>query len=386
MALTNLPPELLGIIVDRCAADLTNDRAALLSLSTTNTYIRSVTKPRLFERIFFRDNPHSSGDEVLHSIRRFMAAPELRRHARTVSLCLARVKCLGQDHAASSEPYHYLVLPELVQALAEMPGVAELSIRIDGAQGMICLEGLHAAVRWSTSGQQLNIRSLTVSPYTWTASQCVCDEVHNARNNQTIDFLSVFPQITALSFERLGRYPDTSIWCARNRDHRTIASNLTHLSLYKPVSGPGLGLHEAWEENLPRDVNFAELTPQLEHLSILGHLRRFPVWLLMKRFARIPKLRYIDITDEQVTEDPSMPHDRSSSADKTFESNAQLRRIIFVRKGVGEVYFRGYWLPVADSTGYISEDVSDADLAEIPSVWWHGVPQSSLTPFPSFTP
>lgn len=150
MSLTDLPPEILGIIIDRSAADLTHGRATLLGLSMMSRYIRSVTKPRLFQRIFFRDKPHSPGDEILHSIRRFMADPELCHHARAVNLCLTRVKCLSQHHAASSEPYHYLILPELMQALAEMPDATTLSIRIDGAQGMICMEGLDAAVRWVT--------------------------------------------------------------------------------------------------------------------------------------------------------------------------------------------------------------------------------------------
>lgn len=207
------------------------------------------------------------------------------------------------------------------------------------------------------------------------------------REFHTFDFFSVFPHLTALYFEGLEDYPDKSIWYTGHRNHRTIASNLTHLRLYKAISDPRAVIQGAyWEKNSFSGVDFARLTPQLEHLSILGHLGRFSVSDLLNRLTEIPNLKYLDITDGQKSGGLQIPHDRSPSAHEIFKARAHLRRIVFVRKGVGEVFLRGYWLPVAESTGYVSEDISDADLGMIPSVWWHSVPQTGLTPFPSFTP
>ncbi|KAK7704100.1 hypothetical protein SLS64_008658 [Diaporthe eres] len=209
--LDDLPPELLREIVDLCADDMTTGRATLLSLSVMNKYIRSVTTSRLFERICFRDGPESPGDEILHSIRRFKAAPE-----------------------------------------------------------------------FSWLGGLLKLKYLDIT------DEQTMDEYH----------------------ERL----------------KFIMSTL------------------------PRQHNC--------RLNFIKYLAR----------------------------NHALNEDRSELARETFDRCAQLRRICFVRSTVGEVYLRGYPGAVADSTGYISRDIRDADMDEIPKAWHHGVPQTGLLPFPGFTP
>lgn len=161
-----------------------------------NKYLRNVTASRLFERICFRDGPESPGDEILHSIRRFKAAPEFRRHTRTVSLYLNRPQYPGPDYRTHTQPYHYLVLPELVDALFQMPAATELYIRLGGVQGARCLDGLRSAVNWGSAGRTLNIRSFTVSP------DHLEDRLflHGQQNFQ-YEFLDIFPQLETFCYE-----------------------------------------------------------------------------------------------------------------------------------------------------------------------------------------
>lgn len=139
----------------------------------------------------------------------------------------------------------------------------------------------------------------------------------------------------------------------------------------------------------------------------------FPVSQLLDQITTIPKLKYLDITDEQmddyegslkylraVSNTPPLSRStyfpyssnhrlnqcRSALAVQTFDRCPQLRRICFVRNLVGEVYLRGCDEAVADSLGNISEEVEDADLTELPKSWRYGVPQTGLIPFPSFNP
>lgn len=419
--LEHLPPKLLRNIVQFCADDVFVGRATLLSLSVVNKYIRNVTTSRLFQRICFRDSPESPGDEILHSIRRFIAAPELWFHARTLSLYLRRRNCRGEGHTTPTEPYHSLLLPELVGALVKMPEITELYIHMDGKQGRKCLEGLQAAVLWGAAGfgRQLNIRSLTVSPDNWAGLDCQCEEPDP---DHDIDFLAAFPQLKTFCFEATeSSWPRTTLNAIYY--HPTVASNLTQLRLYRTCSDPRSGFKpNAWRHFEFSELNLSKVTPELEYLSILGELRVFPVSRLLNQLATIPKLKYVDITDEQMKDDyhgslaylraaldtpPQTPplqrshrlvyiehlarnhplnEFRPELASQTFKGCPQLRRICFVRSLVGEVYLRGYYDAVADSTGYISPEVKDADLADIPREWRHGVPQTGLMPFPSFTP
>lgn len=417
--LEHLPPTLLRKIVHFCSDDAAVGRATLLNLSVMNKYLRNVTASRLFQQICFRDSPDSPGDEILHSIRRFIAAPELWFHARTLSLYLRRRNCLGADHASPTEPYHSLLLPELVGALVKMPDITELYIHVDGQQGRRCLEGLQAAVLWGAKGRELNIRSLTVSPDNWAGLHCQCEEPDS---DHDIDFLAALPQLKAFCFEAT-----ESSWLRSTLDaahyHPNVASNLTHLRLYRTCSDPRSGFRpNAWRLSEFTELNLSRVMPKLEYLSILGELRVFPVSSLLDQLSKISKLKYVDITDEQMKDDyhgslaylraaldtppQSLPLQRSARlvyiehlarnhrlnefrpelASQTFEKCPQLRRICFVRSLVGEVYIRGYYYAVADSTGYISAEVKDADLVDIPGEWRHGVPQTGLMPFPGFTP
>lgn len=419
--LEHLGPKLLRKIVNLCADDAAVGKVTLLSLSVMSKYLRSVTTTRLFQRICFRDSPESSGDEILHSIRRFVTAPELWFHARTLSLYLRRRNCLGANHARPTEPYHYLLLPELIGALIKMPEITELYIHMDGKQGRRCLQGLRAAVLWGATGRQLNIRSLTVSPDNYAGLNCQCEQPL-ADSDHEIDFLAAFPQLKAFCFEATA-----SSWLQSTLNaayfHPTIASNLKQLRLYRTCSDPRSGFRpNSWSLLEFSDLNLSEVAPELEYLSILGELRFFPVSHLLDQLSTIPKLKYVDITDEQMKDDyhgstaypraaldtpPQNPHMQRSRrlayiehlaqnhslnefrpelASQTFEDCPQLRRICFVRCLVGEIYLRGYCDSVADSTGYISPEIKDADLADIPGEWRHGVPQTGLMPFPGFTP
>lgn len=411
--LEHLPPKVILKITHFCADDAVVGRKTLLSLSVMNKYLRNVTISRLFQRICFRDSPESQGDEIFHSIRRFMAAPQLWFQARTLGLYLRRRNCLGADHAVPTEPYHPLLLPELVGALVRMPEVTELYIHTDGTQGRNCLQGLQAAVRWGVAGRQLNIRSLTVSPDNWKRCGCECEQPDS---DHEINFLAALPQLKSFCFEATVQCGPQSILNA-SFIHRTTASNLTQLRLYRSCSDPRSGFEtNAWRDFVFSEMKLSEVTPNLEYLSILGELRIFPVSRLMGKLAKLPQLKYVDVTDEQMNTCGSHDHIRFALntsqqrcpsrltyieqlarthplneyrpevASQTFEECPQLRRICFVRSMVGEVYLRGYYDAVADSTGYISPEVKDADLADIPGKWRHGVPQMGLMPFPTFTP
>lgn len=405
--LEDLPPELLGKIVDLCADDMTVGRTTLLSLSVMNKYLRNVTAPRLFERICFRDGPESPGDEILHSIRRFKASPELGRHTRAVSLYLNRLKFLGEWPHTLSQPYHYLVLPEFVNFLVAMPGATELYIRLGGGQGAKCLDGLHAVVHWCSAGRKLNIRSLTVSTENledvtfWDCQECF-----------EYGFLGTFSQVEAFCYDGGSVTEEQVTWPEAWSGSITTAPNLTRLRMYQARSDPRTDFRASgWYESRFLGLNLCELTPELEYLSVLGELEDFPVWQILNECTKIPKLKYLDITDEQridlmrewdsvLAMEPSdrlacikylarihlMNEDRSKLARETFNQCTNLRRICFVRSCIGEVYLRGYPEAVADSTGYVSPDINDADLIEIPERWLHGVPQTDLVPFPGFTP
>lgn len=416
--LTHLPHEPLGNVVDICADDAVVGRATLRSLSVVSRYLRDVTKPRLFQWICFRDGPQSPGDEILHSIRRLLAAPEIWHHARVLSLYLNRLYCLGADHASLKEPYHPLVLPELVEALVKMPKITDIYIHTEGKQGKMCLKGLGAAVRWCTAGRGLNIRSLTLSPESKAGLDCD-DE---GPQDDEVDILGALPQLKALCYEGTSRYSaQLTLDAARfSSHHPTIASNLTQLRMYQTCSYLGAGRdQDGWRAPEIRCLNLSETTPELEYLSILGELRNIPVENLLKDLAEIPKLKYLDITDEQLAtfrdsmrdfeygmQPRTLDTQRSARdayieyqayitetgpsrwflAHETFKECPQLRRICFVRCLVGEVYLRDYADAVANSTGYISPEVKNADLCEIPRKWRHGVPQMGPLPFPSFTP
>ena len=398
--LEDLPPRLLRRIVDRCADDLTHGRTTLLSLSVMNRYFRSLTVSRVFKHISFHDSSHSTGDEILHSIRQFMKFPELWCHARTVSLSMNRISCLGAGHTTRTDPYHCLVLPELFKALVTMSEVTELSIHTYGRQGKRCLQGLQAAVRWCAAGKELNIRSLTISPDNGVGFKCSCEESDNE-----IDFLAALPELKTFCLEGTTRYGPVLVMRAGNYYHPTIASNLTQLRFYKTRSDPRTAFDpDGWRgEDIP-ELNLRKVTPELKYLSILGELRGILVSRLLRQLTDLPKLKYVDITDEQMLDsclwhyDGSLAYiqrracadrrneDRSEVARQTVATFTELRRICFVRALVGEVYLRGHHYAVADSTGYISHELNDADRAEVPAAWRYGVPQTSSLPFPTFTP
>lgn len=421
--LEHLQPKVLRKIVQICADDVAVGRATLLSLSVMNKYLRSVAVPRLFQRVRFRDNPESPGDEILHSIRRFVAAPELWFHARTLSLYLKRRNCLGADHATVTDPYHSLLLPELVAALVKMPKLTELLIQTDGTQGRKCVEGLQAAVRWGTAEGELNIKSLTIIPDTWSGYECQCEQPDS---DHPLDFFAAFPKLKIFCFVATeGSWPQHTL-NAGCYYHPTIASNLTQLRLYRSCSDPtrDTGFQpNAWRlSEISEFPNLSIIMPHLEYLSILGELRVFPVWRLLDELPKLPELKYIDITDEQMKDDyhgsldyvraafetprHKLPLERSARltyiehlarnhplnqsrktlAYQMFDYFPRLRRVCFVRFLVGELYLRHYNHAVADSTGYISDKIKDTDLAELPKSWRYGVPQTDLMPFPSFTP
>lgn len=378
--LGDLPPELLQKIFDLCAHDVFQGRKSLLSLSIMNKYFRSIATSWVFKHICFRDHAQSPGNEILHSIRRFMAAPGLSSRARTISLYLNRAD-------SCRKPYHYLVLPELVEALVKMTDVSELYLHSENTPGRLCMEGLEAAVHWSTEGRELNIRSLTVS-----YRSCVdCSSLSEEEPDRVIDFLAALPQLKSLSLP--GHYFQP-----------TIAPGLKQLRLFKTRSVTFRSLYSSheWREGEISRLRLRTFMPELEYLSVLGELRRFPVSHLLEQLTDIPKLKYVDVTDEQryskglwhwglsdlerAAHNHPMNEDRSELARQTFENCAQLQRICFVRCSVGEVYLRGYHDAVADSTGYISQDINDADLGHIPGSWCHGVPQTSFLPFPDYTP
>lgn len=410
--LQDLPPELLRKIVDMSADDITHGRKAMLGLSVTSKYIRNVTIPRLFERIRFRDGPKSSGDEILYSIRQFTQAPDLWRHVRTVSLHLNRCEeWVAYVTSTLAEPYHYLILPELINALVRMPNVTELHIGLAGEQGVRCLDGLQTAVHWCLARRELNIRSLTAAIYT-------LEDFRRHSEAPYIEngFLRDMPQVKAFCSEGEQLHPNVFAV------DPTIASNLTQVRVYKTCSDPrNEFLQNAWIEHERfsslSQLRLSENTPELEYLSVLGELDHFPVSRLLGQFTNLPKLRYLDITDEQMMDGSTrasgfcfltyaasiqrgdrlshikhlarknpLNEDRSELAMKTFDQCANLRRICFVRSCVGEVYLRGYPDAVADSTGYVSPEVNSADLSDIPDAWHHGVPQTGLLPFPGFTP
>lgn len=409
--LDDLTPELLRKIVDLCADDTCVGQATLLGLSVMNKYLRSVTAARLFERICFRDGPASPGDEIIHSIRSFKTAPELWTHARTASLYLNRLDCLKEDPTAPPEPYHYFILPEFVQALLKMPKVTELYIHADHELGRNCLRGLKAAVHWCLPGSDLNIRSLTVKPDSLEYFGCQYEE-----QPYDIEVIREVPQLKAFCVEVLQMSTLLPTLMAFRSPDPPIGLNLTQLRVYKTCSDPRSGFSQrSWLYLEFQEMKLENITPQLECLSFLGELDDFPVSLILTQLHKLPKLKYLDITDEQIMDDyfarmqfikatqprqgsdrlnyikylarnHTLNEDRSKISGKTFSQNAQLRRICFVRSCVGEVYLRGYPDVVADSTGFVSSEVNGDDLSDIPQRWHHGVPQTGLIPFPGFTP
>lgn len=408
--LDDLPPELLRQVVDLCADDISAGRATLLSLSVMNKYLRSVTASRLFERVRFRDSPESPGDEILHSIRRFKAAPELSCHTRTVSLYLNRLKFVGPQPFTLTRPYHYLVFPELVDTLVKLPATTELYISLGGEQGVRCLDGLEAAVCWCLAGRKLNIRSLTVSltslESNWFDERLVFENA----------FLRALPQLETFCYQGAHLRPTQMILSPQCCSGPTTAPNLAQVRVYKTCSDPRSRFWSfVWTKDDFEQLSLVQITPNLEYLSILGELGGFLVSHILIVLEVLPKLKYLDITDEQAMDgyyegrefmkstlprqyssrlnyikDLARNHplneDRSALARRTFDRCAQLQRICFVRSSVGEVYLRGYPGAVADSTGYISHEIHDADMDDIPKAWRHGVPQTGLLPFPGFTP
>ncbi|KAG6362730.1 hypothetical protein INS49_007823 [Diaporthe citri] len=327
--LENLPPEILRGIVEICADDVSVGRATLLSLSVMNKYLRNVTASRLLQRIRFRDGPESPGDEILHSIRRFMAAPEVWCHARSISLYLNRLKYLSVGDDRLAEPYHYLILPELFEALAKMQEVTELYMHMDAADEAVC----------------------TLMP----------GDFH----------------------------------------HPYVVPNMTQLRIYQTCSDPRQAFkpNDWWHSEIS-SLDLPDRTPELEYLSLkyvdvtdgqaMKECQKVPensrerLNTLRKRLPVLPseRLKYI----KDLSRNHPLNEDRSKLARKTFDRCAQLRRICFVRSSVGEVYVRGYPGAVADSTGYISHEIHDADMDDIPKAWHHGVPQTGVLPFPGFTP
>ena len=398
--LEDLPPELLHKIFDLCANDGADGRATMMCLSVMNKYFRNVATSRLFKHIRFHDLPESPGDEILHSIRRFMATPELLSHARTVSLYLNRDTRLGSDQAALMEPYHCLILPEFVAALVKMPDVTELYIEIGGWQARRCLQGLKAAVHWGLA--DLNITALTVSFNAREASSYSYSQPYDY-----IDFLEALPHLKAFCSQGTQRYAYDRTFAAAFSFHSPIALNLTQLRISKTsLDSQFTSRYGGWGKYEVSHLGLSTATPELEHLSILGGLEGVRVSFLLEQIVqtRLEKLKYVDITDEQMMGDrrPTLRgshlsdvehrernhpdnENRSELARQTFHRIPQLRRICFVRCRVGEVYLRGYEDAVADSTGYISPEINDADLVDIPGGWRHGVPQTSCLPFPGVT-
>lgn len=423
--LEELPPELLGKIVDFCAEDIFNrfahdvaqGRTTLLSLSVMNKYLRNVTARRLFERLYFRDDPDSPGDEILQSIRRFRAAPELWPHVRVVILRLNRLKWLGPDRTALTEPYHYLIIPELFELLASMPNITDLYIHLNGEQGARCIQGAQSAKHWSSAAKELNIRSLTVSLDSWKEST---RRFESPRYD--FDFLRIFPKLESFCFD--GSSQDFPIRYLLGESHYCPPTQpaLKQLRIIKTSSDPRTDFDaQMWTDWEPESLDIlGKITPNLEHLSLLGELN-FPVSSFLRRLGKIPSLKYVDVSDEQslkvywdwsasvqgkdtlgkripvpacqrlsyifdLTEHDPLNENREMIAKGTFARCAQLRRICFVRSFFGQVFLRGYHEAVADSSGHIYFELNGAELDDIPKAWHHGVPQTSLLPFPGFTP
>lgn len=409
--LEDLPPELLRKVVDFCAHDIAVGRVTLLSLSVMNKYFRDVTAPRLFERICFRDSPESPGDEILDTIRRFKANPYFRRHPRTVSLHLNRLKWVGTDQTTLTQPYHYLVLPELVDSLVRMPEAKELYIRLGGEQGARCLDGLHAAVHWCLAGRKLNITSLTVS-----TDNAEALDWWDVQPYFEYGFLRAMPQIESFCYEGTRLCSTNMTLSPEEYFDPSITPRLTQVRLYCTYSDHRSNFYPyGWTKHEFSQLRLSEITPELQYLSVLGALTKIPVSSLLEQITKLTKLKYLDITDEQTMhghltrrelvdlllavqpldrlayiKDLAAIHplneNRSKLAADTFDHCENLRRICFVRSCVGEVYLRGYPDAVADSTGYVSPHIKKADLIEVPERWHHGVPQTGLMPFPNFTP
>lgn len=394
--LEDLPGELLNkifhpLVDDNGSAD---GRKTLFSLTVMNKYLRRVTKPGLFKHVRFHDLAASPGDEVLHSIRGFMRAPELSSFARTVAIYLNRLTRPRTNPAGQvAKPYHPLTLPEFVGALTRMPQVTELRIAMVGGPGRQCLQGLDAAVHWSPTG--LNIRSLTVL----FSTQEVPDR-SNAEPHGSIDFLEALPQLKTLCVEGSPVHTRgmTLPAATETYSHPVTVSNLTRLRLYKTCSDPHSPFRkDAWLQNEVSALNLRRIAPQLEHLSILGELSLFQVSSLLDEILHLnlDKLKYLDITDEQSTHifmgHRALPHrtqnhqpneNRSELAIRTFRRYPQLHRICFTGRMFGEAYLWGYVNAVADSTGYISDEINETDRRDVPTAWHHGVPQTDLLRFP----
>lgn len=420
MLLENLPPELLRRIVDICADDGADVRMTLHSLSVMNKFLRSVTAPRLFDQIYFHDAADSRGDEILLTLRQFEAVPELWCHAQAVVLRLNRHKCLRTDLNRLTEPYHYLVMARFFETLGGMPNVRELHIHVDGEPGCRCLEGLEAAVHWSLAGRELNITSLAVLVDNW--------EVCSGSFGQMIsnfDWLQAFPKLEVFSLDGCRGGTDLLRDSFERGELRPPnASTLRQLRIVRTSSDARLGFCSlAWKKSEVLRLSWlTDYLPHLEHLSVIGELGGgFPVSVVLNNLHS-STLKYIDVTDEQVPEERRRSHayvvqasswpealpvaqpsrrlsyiadqahrhqlneDRPELARQTFRRMSQLRRICFVRSSVGEVYLRNYYDSVADSRGNIDDGVKDADLGDIPKAWHYGVPQTTLLPYPGYTP
>jgi hypothetical protein len=151
--------------------------------------------------------------------------------------------------------------------------------------------------------------------------------------------------------------------------------------------------------NVPFPLALRTVPAGLEYLSLLGGLTGIKVSRLLEELAGngLEKLRYVDVTDEQTT-DQGRPVLRASShvaevehqerdhpdnqdspevAKEAFQLVPQLRRICFVRWRVGQAYLRGYPDAVAESAGYVSTEIKDVDMLDIPGPWREGVPVAS---------
>jgi hypothetical protein len=205
--LKNLPPEILHRIFSHCTDDVALGRKALLSLSAMNKYFRRAATAQLFKHNRFCDLQGSAADEILDSIRAFMATPKLSRHARTVSLYLNReTHVWGTDDTEFTEPYHHLVLSEFVKALAKILAVAELYIEVvrGSWQGRRCLEWLKAAVDGCSGDPKITAFIVRANPRetlnftcNWVPySSYTTWEVYNSPVS-----LETFPHLTSFSFE-----------------------------------------------------------------------------------------------------------------------------------------------------------------------------------------
>ncbi|KAJ0107236.1 hypothetical protein J7T55_007606 [Diaporthe amygdali] len=389
--LENLPSELLRRIVDFCAESAANGRITLHNLSVLNKFLGNVTAARLFDRVCFQDAPSSRGDEILQSIREFNAVPGLWCHVRAVVPRLNRHRRLTADINKLAEPYHYLVLVRFFETLGKMPYVKDLHMYLDGEPGLDNWEVCSGSFGLSISN---------------------------------LDWLQAFPKLEVFSLD--GYRGGTDLLrdsFERGELRPPSASTLRQLRIVRTSSDARLGFCSlAWKKSEALRLSWLiDHLPHLEHLSVIGELGGgFPVSVVLNNLHS-STLKYIDVTDEQVPEERRRSHayvvqasswpealpvaqpsrrlsyiadqahqhqlneNRAELARQTFRRMSQLRRICFVRSSVGEVFLRNYYDTVADSTGSIYDRVKYADLGDIPKAWHHGVPQTTLLPYPGYT-